>query len=317
MPDHHAPLLEGKIIIAVRVEDRNYLDKKMPNEQFQSDVLRERRILIVDDDEAARKLLGSYLQQLGCRIYLAKDGQDALQKAILILPDLILMDVSMPVCDGLTACTLLQQEPRTQHIPLIFLTAAVMPEERVRGLLAGAIDYVSKPFNFEEIRLRLTVHLRLLPSTLPQTLAPISASISAPILNTNKQADKEATPITNKSLASNQSHLLNRLFQTASHYLSEHLSDTPDLEQLAHLSGTNTRRLNEAFKHCVGVTAFEYLREERMKEACRLLNTTQQEIQTIGLELGFTSGANFATAFKERFGISPTQFRQGRQNDRL
>ena len=264
----------------------------MPNEQMPSgisDALRGRRLLIVDDEEAARMLLGSYLQQLGCRIYMAKDGQDALQKVALVQPDLILMDIHMPVCDGLTACKLLQQDVRTQRIPLIFLTAAVMPEERVQGLLAGAIDYVSKPFNFEEIRLRLTVHLRSLP-----TASPVDQKISAGPVN-----------------------LHNRLFESASTYLREHLSDTPDLEKLAHLSSTNARRLNDAFKYCVGVTVFEYLREERMKEACHLLTTTSEEVQSIGLELGFTSGANFATAFKERYGVSPSLFRQKRGNDTI
>ena len=83
-------------------------------------------------------------------------------------------------------------------------------------------------------------------------------------------------------------------------------------EELAEAVGTNSKRLNEAFRQCVGVTVFEYLREERMKEACVLLSGTGLPIQAIALEVGFTSGANFSTAFRERYGLSPSQFRQSR-----
>ncbi len=62
----------------------------------------------------------------------------------------------------------------------------------------------------------------------------------------------------------------------------------------------------------MGVTVFEYLREERMKEACNLLIDTELEIQAVAVALGFSSGANFATAFKDRFGLSPREFRAGR-----
>ena len=83
------------------------------------------------------------------------------------------------------------------------------------------------------------------------------------------------------------------------------LSDTPELHALAESVGTNSKRLNEAFRQCVGVTVFEYLREERMREACLLLSGTGLSIQDIAMEVGFTSGANFSTAFRDRYGLSP------------
>lgn len=267
-----------------------FTSMSMNNGRLSLGPLHGRRILVVDDDDAERMLLATYLQQQGCRVYLAKDGQDGCQKTLLVQPDLILMDVRMPVCDGLTACQHLQAEARTRHIPLIFLTGAAMPSERVAGLLAGAVDYVTKPFNFEEVRLRLTIHLR------------------------DREPVEPATAMASLPLTVATSHLDNLLFQSARLHLLNNLADVPDLVQLATRVGTQARRLNEAFKNCVGITVFEYLREERMKEACTLLADTRLEVQAIGLELGFTSGANFATAFKERFGVSPTQFRQARNH---
>ena len=253
---------------------------------FKLGALSGRRILIVDDQDNERQLLATYLEAQGCLIYLALNGQDALIKLPLARPDLVLMDVRMPICDGLTACRVMQNDPATRRIPVIFLSGAGQPDDRVEGLLAGAVDYITKPFNFEEVRLRLSMHLN----------HPGTAGAQGLIETRTMQA----------------SQLDELLFQTARLRLLQHLDSTPDLNELAEAVGTNARRLNKAFRNCVGVTVFDYLREERMKEARILLSETTNEVQEIGLAVGFSSGANFATAFRERFGLTPTVFRQTR-----
>ncbi len=260
---------------------------------FKLGALSGRRILIVDDQDNERQLLATYLEAQGCLIYLALNGQDALIKLPLARPDLVLMDVRMPICDGLTACRVMQNDPATRRIPVIFLSGAAQPDDRVEGLLAGAVDYITKPFNFEEVRLRLSMHLN-------HPGAPGAQGL-----------------IETRTLQASQLDEL--LFQTARLRLLQHLDSTPDLNELAEAVGTNARRLNKAFRNCVGVTVFDYLREERMKEARILLSETTNEVQEIGLAVGFSSGANFATAFRERFGLPPTVFRQTRdrtQGDR-
>ncbi|WP_110968416.1 response regulator transcription factor [Pseudomonas huaxiensis] len=245
-----------------------------------------RRILVVDDVDAERQLLAEYLQHLGCRVYLATNGQDAFRKVHLVNPDLILMDVFMPVCDGLKCCRMLQANKDLRHIPVIFLTGAGMPEQRVQGLLAGAVDYISKPYNLDEVRLRLSIHLK----TFSPTLTPALADPNKALGNLDKI-----------------------LFESTKNLMLKSLSQTPELAELAAAVGTNTKRLNEAFRNCVGITVFEYLREERMKEACMLLTKTAISIQDIAIEIGFTGGANFSTAFKDRYGVSPRDFRSHRQ----
>ncbi|QHE93917.1 response regulator [Pandoraea fibrosis] len=253
------------------------------------------RVLVVDDNQEDRMLLMDFLSQQGCRVYIAQDGRDGYTKARTVQPDLILMDIRMPVCDGLGACRLLKADPGTRHIPLIFLTAAALPGERVAGLSAGAVDYVAKPYDFEEVRLRLSIHLK--------------ATTPAPLASDASEKGKLAPlPV--------QAHTLDAvLFRATRALLLDRLDITPELAGLASAVGTNTRRLNLAFRRCVGVTVFDFLREERMKEARRLLSETSLDVQDIAGAVGFASAANFATAFRERFGMPPSGFRElGAQN---
>lgn len=248
------------------------------------------RVLVIDDIDESRMLLVGFLQQQGCRVYVGKNGQDGVAKAQLIKPDLILMDIRMPVLDGITACRMLKADPATRHIPLIFLTAAAAPEERVTGLLAGAVDYVTKPFDFEEIRLRLCIHLK---ANAREREEPAPAPPDTPLA----------------AAATAASRLDIVLFQTARAKLLENLAHAPSLAELAAAIGTYPRRLNTAFKQCAGVTVFDFLREERMKKAMELLAETDLEVQFISSQLGFGSAPNFSTAFRDRFGMSPRQFR--------
>lgn len=245
------------------------------------------RILLVDDREEDRQLLADFLRRQGYRLYVGEDGRDGVEKARYVQPDLILMDIRMPVCDGIAACRLLKADPQTAAIPLIFLTAAALPEERVQGLTEGAVDYITKPFNFDEVRLRVCIHLN----------AAQSAEAAG------KHLRSSAAPAANASVDA-------AVFRAAQSLLLTNLANTPDLAALARAVGSNARRLNEAFRKHAGVTVFDYLREVRMEEARRLLCETGLEVQAIANELGYGSAANFSTAFRERFGLSPRQYRQ-------
>ncbi len=245
------------------------------------------RILVVDDSEEDRMLLSDFLIRQGARLYVGRDGQDGYRKAQTIRPDVILMDIRMPVYDGLTSCRLLKANPITRAIPLVFLSAATAVEERITGLTAGAVDYITKPFDFEEVRLRLCIHLRS---------------------RTHEDLPPSETAATDIAPGSNTFDVV--LFQAARRLMLEKLDQTLSLNALAAAVGTNARRLSTAFKNCVGVTVFDFLREERMKEARRLLSDTTLDIGAIALALGYSNTANFSTAFRERFGMPPSQFRR-------
>lgn len=118
-----------------------------------------KRILIVDDTPENIQVLGSVLRQKGYLINVAMDGQQAVDVAHNVQPDLILLDIMMPVMDGFEACRQLKSDPATREIPVIFLTARVESGDIVKGFELGGVDYVRKPFNAAELLQRISTHL--------------------------------------------------------------------------------------------------------------------------------------------------------------
>lgn len=118
-------------------------------------------ILIVDDNSANLGVLSDALSQAGFEVRVAKSGKMALERVKYALPDLILLDVMMPEMDGFETCRRLQANPDTTHIPVIFMTALSDTANKVEGFQLGAVDYITKPFQQEEVLARVKLHLKL------------------------------------------------------------------------------------------------------------------------------------------------------------
>ncbi|MGM0532119.1 MAG: hybrid sensor histidine kinase/response regulator, partial [Bacteroidota bacterium] len=119
------------------------------------------KILLIDDSIQNLKLLGNMLREKNYQIALARDGKEGLELARMIYPDLILLDIMMPDLDGYEVCKQLKDDEQTKDIPVIFLTAKTSNEDLVRGFQIGGVDYITKPFNKEELFMRLKTHLDL------------------------------------------------------------------------------------------------------------------------------------------------------------
>ena len=246
-------------------------------------------LLIADDRVIELRLLLEMIQQTGYRISVAFDGEKAYQRAQALQPDLILLDVQMPGLNGINACRLIRNNPATRHIPIIFLSAAHELHDRLEGLGSGAVDYITKPYAPEEVIARIGVHLRHL---------------------TTKKPDPAPQESTDYFISQHDQALVNATCD----YLRERLATPLSTAQLAKLFRTNEKRLSRAFRDLLGYTVSEFVRRERLNQAERMLRTTGLTITQISEELGYSSSANFATAFKSQFGLTPTELRNVNQN---
>ena len=116
-------------------------------------------ILVVDDDLSIRKTVGRRLEREGYRVVTAGSGEEGLRVAAEKLPNLILLDVMMPKMKGRDVCIQLKADPKTAHIPVIFLTALGLADHIRAGMALGAEDYIVKPFEAAELKERIVICL--------------------------------------------------------------------------------------------------------------------------------------------------------------
>lgn len=119
------------------------------------------KILIVDDHPSAVEILTERLEHLGYETVSAGNGQEALEKVAAEAPDLILLDVMMPIMDGFTVCRILKGNEETRLIPIVIMTALDKVDERIQGIEAGADDFLTKPVNAQELVARIQTTLKL------------------------------------------------------------------------------------------------------------------------------------------------------------
>jgi DNA-binding response OmpR family regulator len=243
-------------------------------------------ILIIDDSTLDLRLLIEMMTVRKMRLNVAFDGKDGYNKAVMQQPDLILLDVVMPVMDGFATCRMLKNNQRTRNIPIVFLSAASEVENRLEGFSLGAVDYIGKPYNEQEVIARVEVHLNLVRQC-----------------KGGGDAKPDCDPVAD--LACRDSVLL----RTATQYLRENLSQPPSPDVLAKLLGTNEKRLNQVFQNAFSLPVFAWLREEKLRMARELLVTTDIAIADISEHFGYSSPANFAKAFRERFDCSARELR--------
>ncbi|MEB3161458.1 MAG: EAL domain-containing protein [Synechocystis sp.] len=136
-------------------------------------------ILIIDDSPVNLHVLSKLMQQLGWQVISAMNGEEGIEQVEKISPTLILLDILMPGIDGFEVCRLLKNNPKTQHIPIIFLSALTDSDSIVRGLDVGAVDYIHKPFKQEEVIARLNLQIKLYQTY--QALAAKQASLEKQI----------------------------------------------------------------------------------------------------------------------------------------
>lgn len=149
-------------------------------------------ILVIDDDELVSRTLQRTLRVYGHQVMVANSGTEGLQLARRHRPELFILDIMMPGTDGYQVCRQIRGDPLLHSLPVLFLTAKVKDEDKIEGFRAGADDYISKPFNMEELQLRVTAIMR---RAYPQESEPSpQTEITVGAVSLDCRTFKAATP---------------------------------------------------------------------------------------------------------------------------
>jgi len=170
-------------------------------------------ILVIDDDELVSRTLQRTLKMYDHQVMVANSGIEGLQLARRHPPDLFILDIMMPGADGYTVCRQIRGDPILLDVPVLFLTAKVKDEDKIEGFRAGADDYLSKPFNMEELQLRVKAVLRR--TNAPALTAEPSSEISVGNVRLDCRSFEISTPANTILLTNVQFDLLYHLMSHA------------------------------------------------------------------------------------------------------
>jgi signal transduction histidine kinase len=182
--------------------DTESMDRGLSSEE-------EVKILLVDDTPTNLKVLSEAVRNQGWTTLIATDGETAIEQAAYAQPSLILLDVMMPGIDGFETCARLKRNPVTANIPIIFMTALSDAVNKVKGLDLGAVDYITKPFQQEEVLARVKLHLKLYH--LAQSLEAQNNQLEARVLKRTQELEQSMKQMQNMQLQLIQSEKLSSL----------------------------------------------------------------------------------------------------------
>jgi signal transduction histidine kinase/ligand-binding sensor domain-containing protein/DNA-binding response OmpR family regulator len=245
-------------------------------------------ILIIEDNHDLRFYLKDNLRHK-YTVYEAANGNDGYQRAINLIPDLIISDIVLPGMDGVEICKKLKTDRRTSHIPIILLTAHTGMDQKISGFEAGADDYITKPFSFEilESRIRNLIKQREALRKSFQKQIEISPS-SIDIISVDEKFIQKAIETVEKNID-------NANFS---------------VEELSRELGMSRVNLYKKLLSLTGKTPIEFIRIIRLKRAAQLLKGSQLTISEIAYKVGFNNPKYFTKYFKEEFGVLPSVYAQ-------
>jgi len=250
-------------------------------------------ILIVDDNPRNLSVAVDSLSELGATVIIARSGESGLKRARYAEPDLILLDILMPDMDGFEVCQQLKQDIKTSAIPIIFMTALSDTVNKVKGLRAGGIDYVTKPFNVEELLARVTNHLN-------------TQKIIQAFQNRNRALRKLVPDeFLMQRTAPPESNL-----QQAIRYIQTHLGENITLEAIASELEMSQYYFCRWFKQSVGISPYQYVLQQRVKRAQVLLQRQELSPAEVALDCGFNSQSHLIHHFKKQVGMTPKQYQE-------
>lgn len=240
--------------------------------------------MIVDDNEDFLNFMVDSFSK-NYRIRVAKDGREAWNMILELMPDVIISDVMMPEMDGNQLCKLVKSDKRTSNIPFILLTSCQSNDYRLEGLTVGADDYITKPFNIDILSLRIKKLIELHNAAPQHTLIdPAPSQI-------------EITSMDEK------------LIEHAVKYVEDNIARSDlSVEELSRALGMSRVHLYKKLVNITGKTPIEFIRVIRLKRAAQLLRQSQQNVSEVAYQVGFNNPKYFSKYFKDEFGVLPSNY---------
>lgn len=243
-------------------------------------------LLIVEDNAEMRGYIRKHLSS-DYRLIEATNGREGLDRARTDLPDLVLSDVMMPEMDGVELCRALKETPETDFIPVILLTARAEIRDRISGLEEGADDYLTKPFDIDELRVRI--------SNLIQSRQRLRERLSGPSLSIQAEA---------VSATSMDREFLDAVRATIESRLSD---EEFTVDQLADAVGMSRVHLYRRLQDLLGESPSALVRSVRLERAAQLLAQRTGSVSEIAYSVGFKSVSHFSRVFREHYGHAPSK----------
>lgn len=288
-------LLEKEILKDFKISDdlEQYTSQLNPAEIVQEEDINDLEnaedkltILIVEDHKVLRSFMKNLIKE-DYNVITAENGAIGLKKALKFLPDLIVSDVIMPEMVGTELCSKIKENIKTSHIPVILLTSRSSLIYKIEGLESGADDYISKPFNLVEFKLRIKNLL-----------------ISKQRLKTKFSSEDNFTP-SEIVVSSLDEQLLKKAFKVVEENISNEQFDIPFFcSEL----GVSRTMLFTKIKAWTNFTPNEFIHEIRMKRAAQLLEQNKINISQISYKVGFNNPKYFSKCFQKKFGETPTEY---------
>ena len=251
-------------------------------------------LLLIEDNSDVVLFLQTLLKNR-YQVKVAHDGREGIAKAIELIPDIIISDVMMPKEDGFEVCRILKSDERTSHIPIILLTAKSTDAAKIAGLEAGADAYLVKPFNKEELFVRLN-KLVALRRTLQEFYAGENFSNFQ-----NRDAAEPAEVTTLDDL------FLQKMYNFIHAHMDNPNLTVADLCQEMHLSHTQLYRKTKAL---TGEPPVHFVRKLRLQKAIELLKNSEMTVSEVAYNVGFNDPNYFSRIFQQEFDMPPSSVRK-------
>ena len=280
---HESPLLSAPI---VEINEEEHADKKpdtIPNTQ------KDGIVLVIDDDRDIRLLLKDFLDER-FEVVEAGNGLEAIEMMRIRIPTIIVCDIIMPKMDGVEFVKTMKSQELTRHIPIILLSSKSTIESQIEGLEVGADAYLSKPF-----------HPRHLEAIIESLLHRNKA-----VLEYSESIYAALEQYEGKFIHKEDKELMLRITKIIHDQID---NEAFSLDFIAHETALSKMQLYRKIKEITGQTPTEYIRSIRLKQAEKLLKTTNKTVQEIMFNCGFNNKAYFYREFAKKYHLPPKEYR--------